>query len=299
MEHVLVHLLRDPMKPILWLRSAARPSTQEVIMSGATMDIRGAVCLSVTMLSLTACVGKPDQDDAAGATTTELSASDTGAATDTAATTSDHLTSEATSGDPTGPEPESTGTTTGDTGVGTTSGTTSDGATEDGSTGTTDGGWQWGGCEPVWPQTGPVSGMTPVGELAFEYAAFDADGCGPIEMISLVLFPEMPVLDADLELSPTPYRLDVALIGDGWSDNWVREGPVHVALVDDSQQVVAASDGTLTITMLDIEDTSFMGDGGLSHWLVGDLVVEGPGWALQGEFAAALCWMYGGAALCP
>lgn len=274
-------------------------------MSGAIMNIR----LAVTLLSLAACVVKPDQDDTTGATTTDLSASDTDPADDTAATTSDtnaasgmvattsdHPTGETTSGDPAGAESESSGimdgTTTSDdtTGVGTTGGE---------STGTTGGEWQWGGCEPVWPQTGPVSGMTPVGELAFAYAAFDADGCGPIEMIRLILFPEMPVLDADLELFPNPYRLDVSLIGDGWYDNWVSEGPVHVTLVDESQQAVADADGTLTVTMLDIEDTSFMGDGGLSHWLVGNLVVDDPGWVLQGEFTAALCWMYGGSTLCP
>lgn len=155
------------------------------------------------------------------------------------------------------------------------------------------------GCHETWPETGSVQGQTPIGALAFKYAAFDPDGCDALNSIGLYLFPEMPALVQDIDIAPNPVRLDVELVGPGWYGNWISEGPVHVRLVDESQAILAEADGTLHVTMLDVLDTSYLFDGGLPHWLVGELHVVAPGWALHGGFTAAICWMINGITLCP
>lgn len=168
-----------------------------------------------------------------------------------------------------------------------------------GSTGSTGGGGDGEcGCLPQWPAGGPVQGETPIGALAFPYAAYDPDGCGGIGSIDVYLYPEMPVLDGVMAPAANPVRLEVALTGPGWPGNWVSEGPVHVRLVDKDEASLAEADGILDVSQLDIADARYWYDCGQPHLLVGELHVDAPGWALHGGFTAAMCWMIEGITIC-
>lgn len=276
------------------------------------MRILSGPCRIAALSSLLACgpsPGETSSSDETGAGPSTSSAEPTSGTSSTGSTGSTGSTADeptepgtASTGGTTIPEPGTTtepGTSTGDTSTGDTS--TSSGTGSTGSTGgpdTTTGEFTPVGCDPMWPMTGPVQGQTPVGDLVFEFAAFDPDFCGSSGSIDLLMFSAMPLIDTNGDVVTDSMWLHVDLQGD-WNADWISVGPVHATIFDDQWMPLAEGEGSLEITALDIMDDIYLFDGGAPHSLAGHLQIDAPGWALAGDFNAAICWAVAGHTLCP
>lgn len=250
-------------------------------------SLRRALSLTLPLaLSVgAACVGTSD-DTGGGATTTtttEASTSSTGEAS-SATSASDSSSTSTTS----------TSTSTSSTSSATTSSSSSTSAASTSS----DTAAELAGCAPEWPATGPVQGSTPGGERIFTHVAFDPDGCDALETVDLYFFEAMPDLGVDAVLLPDVPTLRVHVDALTWTDGWIAAGPAEVRLYE-GDVIYGEATGALTISALDVLDTGYLSDGGLPHWLSGELVVDAPGWSLHGTFTAPICWAISGFTLCP
>jgi len=139
-------------------------------------------------------------------------------------------------------------------------------------------------CPLGWEDTTKVSGTTPAGPFAGNFAGFGEEECHG--SLFVYIFTEEPQTVDDLFAQP---KLRLDLSGEDWAEPFLGTGPAYFHLYAMGPVIEELATGIGQVTITEFEPYTEPYDPNNWPRIVGEFALKADGWDLAGHFEADLC----------